>query len=80
MGTRAVFLYDFLNSKNAYESLGMLIEQNNWMVEDLIGVRNEYIEKVNPLVYKIEMLLHSMSTVNPAVRKIYEKFKIEGEY
>jgi hypothetical protein len=46
------------------------------MVEDLIGVRNEYIEKVNPLVYKIEMLLHSMSTVNAAVRKIYEKFKI----
>ena len=46
------------------------------MVEDLIGVRNEYIEKVNPLVYKIEMLLHSMSTVNAGVRKIYEKFRI----
>jgi len=36
MGTRAVFLYDFLNGKTAYESLALLIEQNIWMVEDLV--------------------------------------------
>jgi hypothetical protein len=32
MGTRAVFLYDFLNGKTSYESLALLIEQNIWMV------------------------------------------------
>lgn len=53
MGTRAVFIYDFLNSKVSYESLGLLIEQNTWMVSDLIEVRNEYVNKVDALVYKI---------------------------
>lgn len=53
MGTRAVFIYDFLNGKTAVESLGLLIEQNTWMVEDLIDVRNQYVSKVDPLVYKI---------------------------
>jgi DNA-binding CsgD family transcriptional regulator len=80
MGTRAVFVYDFLNGKTAVESLALLIEQNPWMVEDLIDVRNQYVSKVDPLVYKIELLLHNVSTVNAKVRKVYEKFKVEGEY
>lgn len=50
------------------------------MVEDLIDVRNQYVSKVDPLVYKIELLLHNISTVNAKVRKVYEKFKIEGQY
>lgn len=32
------------------------------------------------MVYKIELLLHNMSSVNKTVRKIYEKFKVEGDY
>lgn len=39
-GTRAVFIYDFMNSKTSSESLALLIEQNPWMVGDLIEVRN----------------------------------------
>lgn len=50
------------------------------MVSDLIEVRNEYVSKVDGLVYKIELLLHNMATVNKTVRKIYEKFKVEGDY
>lgn len=50
------------------------------MVSDLIEVRNEYVSKVDSLVYKIELLLHNMSSVDAKVRKVYEKFKIEGEY
>ncbi len=80
MGTRAVFIYDFLNGKTSVESLSILVEQNPWMVEDLIDVRNQFVQKVDPLVYKIELLLHNMSTVNAKVRKIYEKFKVEGDY
>jgi hypothetical protein len=80
MGSRAVFIYDFLNGKTAVESLALLVEQNPWMVEDLIDVRNQYVSKVDPLVYKIELLLHNMSSVNKSVRKIYEKFKVEGDY
>jgi len=80
MGTRAVFIYDFLNGKTAVESLAALVESNTWMVSDLIEVRNEYVSKVDSLVYKIELLLHNMSSVDAVVRKFYEKFKIEGEY
>ena len=69
-----------MNGKTSVESLALLIEQNPWMVGDLIEVRNEYVAKVDALVYKIELLLHNMSTVNKTVRKIYEKFKVEGEY
>jgi hypothetical protein len=76
MGTRAVFIYDFLNGKTSFESLALLIEQNPWMVGDLIEVRNEYVSKVDGLVYKIELLLHNMSTINKTVRKLYEKFKV----
>ena len=43
MGTRAVFIYDFLNGKTSVESLSILVEQNPWMVEDLIDVRNQYV-------------------------------------
>jgi hypothetical protein len=53
MGTRAVFYYDFLLSKGSIESLGILMDNNEWMVEDLISTRNEYIGKVDSLVYKI---------------------------
>lgn len=35
---------------------------------------------MDPLVYKIELLLHNISTVNARVRKVYEKIKIEGDY
>ena len=48
------------------------------MIEDLISVRNEYVNIAESLVYKIEMLLHNMSTVNAKIRKAYEKFKVEG--
>lgn len=50
------------------------------MVGDLIEVRNEYVSKVDGLVYKIELLLHNMSTINKTVRKLYEKFKVQGDY
>ena len=36
MGTRAVFIYDFMNGKTSFESLALLTEQNLWMVGDLI--------------------------------------------
>jgi hypothetical protein len=36
MGARAVFIYDFLNGKTAVESMAVLVEQNVWMVSDLI--------------------------------------------
>ena len=80
MGTRAVFIYDFMNGKTSVESLSMLTEQNIWMVGDMIEVRNAYVSKVDTLVYKIELLLHNMSTTNKIVRKAYEKFKVEGDY
>ena len=80
MGTRAVFIYDFMNGKTSFESLALLTEQNVWMVGDLIEVRNAYVNKVDALVYKIELLLHNMSTVNKIVRKSYEKFKVAGDY
>lgn len=50
------------------------------MVDNLIELRNEYVGKVDSLVYKIELLLHNISLINAKVRKVYEKFKIEGEY
>ena len=53
MGNRAVFIYDWLNGKTASESFGMLIENNTWMVGDLIELRNTYVNVVDPLVYKI---------------------------
>ena len=53
MGTRAVFIYDFMNGKMAAESLALLVESNQWMVSDLIEVRNDYVNKVDALVYKI---------------------------
>ena len=53
MGTRAVFIYDYLNNKTALESMAMLTERNEWMVEDLILLRNEYLGKVDSVVYKI---------------------------
>lgn len=60
--------------------MALLVEQNTWMVEDLIQVRNEYVGKVDSLVYKIELLLHNMSSNNAKVRQVYEKFKIAGDY
>jgi len=33
--------------------MALLIEQNIWMIEDLIDLRNHYVEKVDSLVYKI---------------------------
>lgn len=53
MGSRAVFIYDFLNGKTTLESLAILTERNEWMVEDLVMLRNEYVTKVDSLVYKI---------------------------
>lgn len=53
MGTRAVFIYDFMNGKTSFESLALLTEQNLWMVGDLIEVRNVYVSKVDALVYKM---------------------------
>jgi hypothetical protein len=50
------------------------------MVGDLIDARNTYVSKVDALVYKIELLLHNMSLSSKTVRKVYEKFKVEGEY
>ena len=79
MGTRAVFIYDYLNNKNVVESLAILTERNDWMVEDLILLRNQYVGKVDAIVYKIEMLLHEMSQVSNKVRRIYQKFKVAGE-
>jgi hypothetical protein len=49
------------------------------MIENLIDLRNEYVGKVDPLVYKIELLLHNVSVINAKIRKIYEKFKVEGD-
>jgi hypothetical protein len=40
MGTRAVFIYDFLNGKTPVESFALLVEQNTWMVDNLIELRN----------------------------------------
>ena len=80
VGNRAVFIYDYLNGKTVSESFGMLIEDNTWMVGDLIELRNTYVNVVDPLVYKIELLLHTISTHNSRVRAIYEKFKVAGDY
>lgn len=79
MGTRAVFIYDYLNNKSVIESLAILTERNDWMVEDLVLLRNQYIGKVDSIVYKIEMILHEMSQVSNKVRRLYQKFKVEGE-
>jgi hypothetical protein len=40
MGARAVFFYDFLVGKSSLESLTVLIENNDWMISDLISMRN----------------------------------------
>ena len=79
MGTRAVFIYDYLNNKAVIETLAILTERNDWMVEDLVMLRNQYIGKVDSIVYRIEMLLHEMSQVSNKVRRLYQKFKVEGE-
>lgn len=42
-------------------------------------LRNEYIGKVDSLVYKIEMLLHEMSKKSNKVKKLYEKYKVDGD-
>jgi hypothetical protein len=78
MGSRAVFIYDFLNGKSAVDSFAILAEQNIWMVDDLVDLRNQYVSKVDDLVYKVELLLHNISNLNPKVRKAYEKFRVEG--
>jgi hypothetical protein len=41
------------------------------MVDDLVDLRNQYVSKVDDLVYKIELLLHNTSNLNPKVRKAY---------
>jgi hypothetical protein len=40
MGARALFLYDFLMDKGVTDSLTILMEANDWMIEDMIQTRN----------------------------------------
>lgn len=79
MGARAVFYYDYLLGKGTIDSLAILMEANEWMVEDLISTRNEYIGKVDSLVYKIEMILNGVCERSKKLNKIYQRFKIEGD-
>ncbi len=60
------------------ESLAILAERNEWVIEDFIMLRNEFIGKVDSMVYKIEMLLHEMSQKSNKVKKLYQKYKVEG--
>lgn len=79
MGSRAVFIYDFLNGKSPVESLAILTERNTWMIEDLVRLRNEYVGKVDSLVYKIEMVLMEMSNKSNKIKKLYQKYRVEGD-
>lgn len=79
MGARAVFFYDFLINKTPIESLTKLMESNDWMVEDFISTRNEYIGKVDSVVYKIELILNGVCEKSKRLNRIYQKFKIEGD-
>ena len=74
-----MFIYDYLNGKSPLESLAILTERNEWMVEDLVMLRNEYVNKVDSLVYKIEMLLHEMSNKSNKIKRLYQRFKVEGD-
>lgn len=53
LASRAVFIYEFLNNRSSMESFAILVERNTWMVEDLVRLRNDYINKLDALVYKI---------------------------
>ena len=39
------------------------------MVEELVRVRNDYVGILEPLVYKIELLLHEMSKLSKLISK-----------
>lgn len=53
LGSRALFVYDYLNGQQQIESLALIIENNESMVEELVRVRNDYVGILEPLVYKI---------------------------
>lgn len=57
------------------ESLAILAERNEWVIEDFIMLRNEFIGKVDSMVYKIEMLLHEMSQKSNKVKNYTRSIK-----
>jgi hypothetical protein len=69
LGSRALFVYDFLNGQQQIDSMATVVEANDWMVEDLVKVRNDYVGVLEPVVFKIELLLHEMSKLSKKVKK-----------
>lgn len=49
--------------------MATVVEANDWMVEDLVKVRNDYVGVLEPVVFKIELLLHEMSKLSKKVKK-----------
>jgi len=46
-----------------------MVQNNQWMVEELVRVRNDYVGVLEPPVYKIELLLHEMSKLSKRINK-----------